>query len=167
MTDFKRIINPRQTVLISTRSESEIIGKKSLKNNLIAVDWHTPLSFAPMMYGFAITKQRFSYELVHNSKVFVVNFMPTSLEKDVLLCGRRSGKHIDKFRETGLTVEEAEKIDCCKVKEAVATLECEVISEVETGDHVFFIGKVVHSELKKDTKRVFHIIDNEFTTTIK
>lgn len=167
MPDFKKIINPRQTALISCRAETDILGKKTTKDNLITVDWHTPLSFEPMMYGFAITKKRFSYELVNKSGVFAVNFMPALLEKYVLFCGRHSGKHMDKFSETELSIEECEKIDCCKVREAIATLECEVINEIQTGDHVFFIGKVVYAELKKGGKRVFHVIDDEFTTTFK
>ena len=165
MSDFKKIINPRQTVLVSCRAETTLLGRELEKHNLIAVDWHLPLSFEPMMYGFAVTKKRFSYELVHTSGVFCINFMPSSLEKDVLFCGRNTGKHIDKFKETGLSIEECEKIDCCRVKEAAAFLECEVVEEVETGDHVFFVGKVVNSSLKKEAKRVFHIIDDEFTTT--
>ena len=159
-------IADRLEIPIGTVKNRIHIARKQLKDNLIAVDWHTPLSFEPMIYGFAVTKKRFSHNLIRDSRVFVVNFMPSSLAKDVLFCGRNSGRHTDKFKETGLSIEEAEKIDCCKVKEAAATLECEVIDEIETGDHIFFIGKVIKAELKKEAKRTFHVIDDEFTTTV-
>jgi len=62
---------------------------------------------------------------------------------------------MDKFKESGLTKEEADNIDCVRIKEAIGYHECEVVNEVDAGDHTIFIGKVVNSELKKETKRLF------------
>jgi flavin reductase (DIM6/NTAB) family NADH-FMN oxidoreductase RutF len=159
------IINPSQTVLVTCRGKANLFGKEISKDNMIAIDWHTPLSFRPMMYAVSIAKQRFSYDLIHDNQVLVVNFMPFELNKEVLFCGRNSGRTVDKFDKTGLTSEEATKIDCCRIKEACAYLECEVIEEKETGDHVLFICKVLFSQRKTDSNRVFHVEGDEFTTT--
>jgi len=160
------ITNPRQTVLITSREEMTILGKEQAKDNVFTIDWHMPTSFKPLLYAISVGKSRFTCEMIKKSKVFVVNFIPLSLKKEALFCGRHSGEHIDKFRETGLTKEEADSIDCPRIKEAAAYLECEVINEIETGDHVIFIGKAVNSGHKRDEKRLFHLTKDGFTTTV-
>lgn len=152
------ITNPRQTILLSCRSRG--------KDNMITLDWHTPLSFEPMMYTVSIGKTRFSLNLIKESKAFVINFMSKNFEKEILYCGQHSGKTLDKFKETGLEKEEAETIDCPRIKQALGYLECKVEKEIEAGDHILFIAKVSKAELKEKRKRLFHLFDDKFTTTI-
>lgn len=159
------IVNPRQTVLVTSRAKTEIFGKEIEKDNIITVDWHTPISFNPEIYGIAIGKTRFSHELIKKSRSFVINFMPFEKQKDVLFCGRNSGKTIDKFKKTDLTKEEAETIDCPIVGECVAFLECELIQELELGDHTFFIGKILRKQQRSESKKIYHVINDRFTTT--
>ena len=162
------IIAPRQTACISCRGKvkDKFSGKEEIKDNIITIDWHMQTSFEPFLYAISIGKTRFSCSLINKSRVFVVNFTPFSYKDEVLFCGRHSGEHMDKFRESGLRKEEAEKIDCCRIKEAVAFLECEVINQIEAGDHIIFIGKVVNSEERGKEKRVFHTTGDSFTTTV-
>ncbi len=161
------IYNPRQTVLVTCRGtiKDKFSGKETLKDNIIVLDWHMPLSFKPFLYAISVGKTRFSLNLIKESKVFVVNFMPLHLKDAVLFCGRNSGEHLDKFKKTELLKEESDKVDCPRIKQALAYLECEVIQEIETGDHILFIAKVVHSHESEKGKRIFHIKDDDFTTT--
>jgi flavin reductase (DIM6/NTAB) family NADH-FMN oxidoreductase RutF len=161
-----KLFNPRQTVLVSSTQEMELFGKNIEKNNLIAVDWHMPLSLKPFIYAISIGKERFSLEMIRKSGVFVVNFMPFSFSDSVLFCGRNSGRHMDKFFETRLTSINCEGIECVKVKEAIAHLECEVIQEIEVGDHILFIAKVIRFHEEGNGKRLFHVEKDQFTTTI-
>ena len=151
------LTNPRQTILLTCRAEG--------KDNVMTLDWHTPLSFEPMIYAVSIGKNRFSLNLVRKSKVFVINFMSKDFEKEVLYCGRHSGKEIDKFREAKLEKEEAETINCPKIKKSLGCLECQVIKEIEVGDHILFIANVSKAELRKKGKRLFHLFEDKFTTT--
>ncbi len=163
------INNPRQIILVSSRSHIDIMGKEELKEDIITLAWHMPVSFQPELYAIAVGKTRFSHKLISLSKVFVVNFISFELEKEALFCGTKSGEHIDKFKESGLTKEEADNIDCARIKEAIGYHECEVVNEVDAGDHTIFIGKVVNSDLKRNTKRLFQGSSSakgrEFTTT--
>jgi len=152
------LTNPRQTILLSCGAEG--------KENVMTLDWHTPLSFQPMMYAVSIGKTRYSLEIIRKSKVFVVNFVPKELEKVVLYCGTHSGRNIDKFEEAGLEKEEAETVDCPRIKQALGYLECKVEKEIEVGDHVLFIARVTNSFLKKEGKRLFHLFGDKFTTTL-
>jgi len=164
---MSKITNPRQTVLITCRSDIKVMGKSFLKDNIITVDWHMPTSFNPGLYAVSIGKSRLSCEMIRDSKGFVVNFMPYSQKKAVLYCGRHSGNHIDKYEQSGLEKEEAQTIDCPRIKEAVSCLECEVVDEKESGDHVIFIGKIMKNILKSDEKRIFHLTEDCFTTTVE
>ena len=160
------LTKPRQTVLITTRGEVEVLGKKVFKNNIITIDWHMPCSHEPQLYAISIGKSRFSYKLINESKVFVVNFISKDLEKPALYCGTHQGDHVDKFKESELTIEDCEKVDCGRVKQALGYLECEVIEEVDSGDHVIFIGKVLHTQLKENDKRLFHLGNHKFGTSL-
>jgi len=153
---------PIQTVLITCRGHSHILGNKTLKDNIITVDWHMPVSFKPSLYGISIGKNRFSLDLIKSSKCFIVNFIDYSLKDAALHCGTTAGVHADKFKDTGLKKEEGDKVDCPRIGEALAYLECEVINEVDAGDHILFIGKIIGGEHLKDGNRLFHTTGKEF-----
>jgi len=159
------ITNPKQVVLVTSRSHMNILGKDIEKDNIIAIAWHMQVSFEPHLYAVAVGKTRFSCELIQKSKAFVVNFVPKALEKEAVFCGSHSGKHMDKFKESGLTKEDAQNLDCPAISEAVGYLECEVVNEVEAGDHIIFIGNVINSKLKKDEKRLLQSSIG-FTTSV-
>ncbi len=165
MPNFSEIINPLQTVLVSCRGNATLVGRTTVKDNLITVDWHTMINVEPFLYGIAIGKTRFSHTLIKESGVFCINFVPHSKAGEVLYCGRHSGNFEDKFAKTGLGKLDCEKIDCCRVREAAAFLECEIIETIDFADHTFFIGKVVHSAvMDRNAKRLFHLKGDEFGT---
>jgi flavin reductase (DIM6/NTAB) family NADH-FMN oxidoreductase RutF len=162
------LTNPRQTVIVTCRARgARVMGVETEKDNAITIDWHMPVSFSPQLYAIAVGKSRFSYKILTESKAFVVNFIPETMAKEATFCGRRSGEHRDKLKEAEIKTHEADNIDCPRIVGAVGYLECEVIQEVEAGDHVIFIGKVVHAELVKEQKRLFHVDGDDFTTTVK
>ncbi len=126
-----------------------------------------PVSFSPPLYAICVGKTRLSHELISKSKAFVVNFVPYALKKEVLFCGRHSGRNLDKFKETGLKKEKAAKVDCPRIVQALATLECSVLQQIDAGDHTIFIGKILNAQFKKKDKRLFHLLLDDFTTTKK
>ena len=100
--------------------------------------------------------------MIKKAGCFVVNFVSADFKDDVVFCGTHSGKDVDKFAETKFEKEEAELIDCARIKQCLGFLECEVVNAVDVGDHVLFIGKVVHKGSKKEGKRLFHLGGDEF-----
>lgn len=153
---------PIQTVLVSCRAAIEQMGKKITRDNLIAVDWHMPASINPPLYLISIGNTRFSRQLIESSRCFVVNFVPYSLKDTVLFCGRRSGSHLDKWKEASLAKEEAESVDCPVVALSCGYLECEVVHQYQAGDHVIFAGKVLRQVEKFSCPRLFHVIEDKF-----
>ena len=162
--DLKEIAYPRQVILVTSQATTDIMGKKVDKKNIFTLSWHMPVSFDPLLYAISAGKQRFSYGLIKKSGVFCVNFMPYELKDKVMFCGSTSGRMKDKFAESGLTETDCEKIHCPRIKEALAYLECEVTEEIEAGDHVIFIGKVLNANKVKDGRRIFQSKQGFITT---
>jgi len=162
------LTNQRQTVIVTCRTRGAVVmGVETEKDNAITIDWHMPVSFSPQLYAISVGKSRFSYKIITESKAFVVNFLTENMAKEALDCGRKSGEHRDKLKEAGIRTHGSDNVDCPRIAGAAGHLECEVVQEIEAGDHVIFIGKVVHAELMKEGKRLFHVDGDDFTTTIK
>lgn len=160
------IYGPRQVVLVTSKGRATVMGRDVTKDDIITVAWHMPTSFNPVLYAISIGKTRFSHTLINNSKAFIVNFIPSSLEQKAVLCGTHSGQHIDKFKLAGFTRQEAHYLDCPRIKEAIGFVECEVINKIDTGDHTIFVGKVLTSEMVRQSPRLYHMEGSDFTTTI-
>lgn len=160
-----RINNPRQTVLVSCRGPATLLGVEEHINDIIPLDWHSPASYDPRKYIILVSKKAPALERIRSSGAFVVNFMPYEFKDKVIKCGKEFKK--DEFQEVGLTAAPSEKlIDCPRIKEAIAWLECEVEQETDVGDHVLFIGKVLHTDFITDAKRLFHVDGDVYTTTV-
>ncbi len=161
------IFNPRQTVLITCSGPATVLGKKvENQEEIIPLDWHSPASHEPPKYAIFLSKLLCATEIIRESRVFAVNFMPYTAKDKVLRAGLEHGEFTQKFDSIGFTRGMCEKIDCPKISEASGHLECEVENETDCGDHILFIGKVVWSELHKKEKRLFHVDGMEFTTTM-
>ena len=80
-------------------------------------------------------------------------------------CGVKSGRDDDKFKETGLTREKAEKVKAPMIAEAPVSIECKVKEIRELGSHHMFIAQVaaVHADEKymDVSVRSMDIIDGE------
>jgi len=165
---FPYLLHPRNTVLVTT------VGKDG-RPNVLAVAWITPISVNPPYLGISVKPGRYSHKLLLETGEFVVNIPTFDLAEKVMICGRKSGRQVDKFKEAGLTIEEAKVVRAPIIKKCAAHLECKVVNRFEVGDHDFFVGQVlaayVSEEHFKDVydvrkhKTLLHIGKNKFTTT--
>ncbi len=113
------------------------------KTNIITLAWATFLSFNPPYFGISIAPPRYSYKLIKDTGEFVANFCDSEKVRDILFCGRRSGRDVDKFEKTSFTELPALKVKPPRIKECYAHLECKVVDEVTVGDHTLFVGEIV------------------------
>jgi flavin reductase (DIM6/NTAB) family NADH-FMN oxidoreductase RutF len=150
--------HPSQTVLITGRHDEQ--------DNLEVCNWHMPASANPRIYAVSLPKDSPTKELIEKSKVFVVNFMPYRYFDEVRKCSLVGSKFEDKFKENNFRKADCSSIDCCYVKEACAFIECEVISAIDSGDHIIFLGEVIKSISLSNDKRLIQKSDGSFTTTI-
>ncbi len=117
--------------------------KEDKKDNILTVAWVGTVNSDPPMLSISVRKERFSYDLIKNTKEFVVNVPNRELAYATDLCGVVSGAKEDKFHLTGLSRAKAQKVSAPLIGECPLNLECHVKHEVELGSHVMFIGEIV------------------------
>mgnify|MGYP000075142913 CR=1 FL=1 len=138
------LLYPMTTFLITSRYKD--------KNNVMTANWVMPASFNPFLVAVAIGKSRYTYELIKKSKYFGIAVPPYEMKNIVLSCGSESGKNINKFERYKIKFE----IDEVPIIKGCDNLICKVRNEIETGDHVIFIGEVIKIyEERKDKKIVY------------
>jgi len=136
------LLHPKPAVLVIS------IDSSGRVNGMIAA-WTTPLSHSPPLIGVSISPKRYTYELVKESGEFTLNIMSKEYVKQIHFLGTVSGRdRKDKLRESGLTISKSKKVKAPHVEEALAVLECRVEKEVEAGDHVFFIARILEAYAK-------------------
>ena len=115
-----------------------------MKNsNIITVAWTGIVNTDPAMVYISVRKQRHSYEIIKNSKEFVINLTTQKLVKATDWCGVKTGAKVDKFKEMHLTKEKANFVKCPLIKESPVSVECQVVEEKDLGSHTMFLAKVV------------------------
>ena len=113
------------------------------KPNIITLAWAGTVCSEPPTVGLGIRPQRYSYRLIEDSGELVVNIPTKDLLKEADYCGVVSGKNVDKFSETGLTPEPAEKVKPPLIKECPVNLECVVKEKIPLGVHHLFLAEIV------------------------
>ena len=162
-----RFLYPRQVVLLSC-------ADKAGKTNIITLAWSMPASINPPMLIVGIGPKRYSHELIEETEEFVVNVPTMEILRETLFCGRRTGREINKFEETGLTPLPAMMVKPAIIKECVSHLECRLDQQLTTGDHTLFIGKVLAAYADKEAfderydlqkvKPIYHMGGDNFLT---
>jgi flavin reductase (DIM6/NTAB) family NADH-FMN oxidoreductase RutF len=129
MTEFK-FPDHALELLESLKSGRVLIGvSDGVEMNLMTVAWgFLGYTWNRPVFIAMIRPSRYTHDFFRRTDVFSVNFMSQEWQDALNFCGTRSGKYIDKFRETGLTPIEGVTTSVVVVKEADKVLECRVIS---------------------------------------
>lgn len=120
------------------------------KPNIITLAWVGTVCSNPPMLGLGIRPHRYSYGLIERSGEFVVNIPTKEILKETDFCGTVSGKDVDKFSQTGLTPEPAEKVKPPLIKECPVNIECVVKKKIPLGVHHLVLGEIVHVHVDQE-----------------
>lgn len=147
------MVYPLPAVMVSCQRSGE-------KPNIITVAWTGTICTNPPMLYISVRPERYSYGIIKETGEFVVNLTTKELARATDFCGVRSGKNVDKFKETGLTPLAADHVQAPLIAEAPVNIECRVTEIKELGSHHMFLAEVlaVHVEesyLDKNGK--FHL----------
>ncbi|NPD87096.1 MAG: flavin reductase [Asgard group archaeon] len=123
------------------------------KDSIITLAWGGTLSSSPPTVGIAIRKNRFSYDLIANSKEFVVNIPTTEMLEEVELCGTESGRDVDKWKGCNFTKGQGTIVETPLIVECPVSIECKLFKIVELGSHDLFLGEVVALHLDEEWKQ--------------
>ena len=133
---------------------------KEGRDDIITVAWAGTVCTNPPMVSISIRPERYSYHMIRETGEFVINLTTEELAFATDYCGVKSGRDVDKFKETGLTREKAEKVKAPMIAEAPVSIECKVKEIRELGSHQMFIDQVaaVHADEKyMDEKNRFDL----------
>jgi|YelNatPaOPRAMG01_1025707.scaffolds.fasta_scaffold01978_19 flavin reductase (DIM6/NTAB) family NADH-FMN oxidoreductase RutF len=142
--NFIYLLHPLPAFLITSISK---LGKP----NVMTASWVIPMSINPPLVVLSLRPERFTSQLIKETKEFVINIPPYELSSATLICGRISGRDNDKFKLANLTPISGNKVKSPVIKECIAHIECtlEDILDIK-GDHLLFIGRVVYSQVEED-----------------
>lgn len=120
------------------------VGDKEGETNIVTVAWTGTVCSDPAMLYVSVRPERYSHHMIMETGEFVVNLTTEDLVKATDYCGVRSGKDVDKWKETGLTQEKANKLSYAPIiKECPVNLECKVTEVKKLGSHDMFLAEVV------------------------
>lgn len=112
-------------------------------SNIITVAWTGILNTTPAMCYISVRPERYSYNLIKESKEFVINLTTKDLVYKVDWCGVKTGAKVDKFKEMNLTKEKAKNVKCPIIKESPVAIECRVKEIKKLGSHDMFVAEVL------------------------
>ncbi len=130
------MLYPVPAVMVSCKREGE-------KANIVTVAWAGTICTNPPMVSISVRPERYSYDIIKETKEFVINLTTKELTFATDYCGVRSGKDVDKFKEMKLTELPSQHIKAPAIAESPVNLECKVVKIEELGSHHMFIADVV------------------------
>ena len=138
------------------------VDENSKPSGMIA-GWNMKCSAEPPLFAVSLSKKGNTQKLIRQSREFVVSVPNKELEKDVESFGSTHGNEVDKFNESKIETEKAKFVKSPLLKNATVNFECRLEKEVDSGDHIIFIGAILASYINKDKKVLFNIkkIDNK------
>ena len=111
-------------------------------SNIITIAWTGTICTNPPMAYISVRPERYSYHMLRESGEFVINLATESMAYATDYCGVRSGRNVDKWKETGLTPVPAQTVKAPVIAESPVAIECRVTEVKELGSHHMFLAEV-------------------------
>ncbi len=149
------MVYPLPALMISCKRPGE-------KANIITVAWAATVCSTPPMVSISVRKERYSYDIIKETGEYVINLTTKDLAYATDLCGVKSGREIDKFKEARLTEQPSQVIKAPGIAESPVNIECKVTDIKELGSHSMFIAEVVNVQVDDkymDETGKFHLND--------
>jgi flavin reductase (DIM6/NTAB) family NADH-FMN oxidoreductase RutF len=148
-------LSPKPNILVTCKG-------KDGRENALAVAYAGNCSFDPPMLMVGIVPSRFSYDLIKESKVMVVNMVTKDFAEEYKYLGTISGRDEDKLKN--IKTQPADLIDCPMLSDCPVNIEGTIVDSIMTGSHEMFILKIekVHANeeyLNKDGSIDYSKID--------
>lgn len=130
------MLYPVPAVMISCKREGE-------RPNIITVAWAGTINTSPAMVSVSIRPERYSYDIIKETKEFVINLVTKDLTFATDYCGVKSGRDVDKFKEMKLTALDSKLVKAPSIEESPVNIECKVKDIIPYGSHHMFTAEVV------------------------
>lgn len=149
------MLYPVPAVMVSCQRPGE-------KPNIITIAWAGTVCSSPAMVSISVRPERYSYDILRETKEFVINLTTKELAFAADYCGVKSGREVDKFKEMGLTLCPSKEIKAPGIEESPVNIECKVRDVIPLGSHDLFLAEVAAVGVDEDyldEKGKFHLND--------
>jgi len=130
------------TVITTCAANGSLVGVTV--NSLCSVSLNPPLVL------FALDRQAFSLAAFRTTRAFAINVLAEGQED---LSRRFAQVRADKWTGTNHVIG---RLECPLLDGAIATLECRMHAQYDGGDHVLFMGRVIHAAWEGDAKTLLY-----------
>jgi len=89
--DIYRLLHPKMAFFLTS-------ADKKGNPNVMTCAWATPVSEEPPLVVVCVAKESYTAELIKQTKEFVINIPTKKLLKALWVCGKTSGRDVDKFK---------------------------------------------------------------------
>ena len=120
------------------------------KSNITTIAWTGIINSDPMLVYVSIRKTRLAHEMITEIGNFVINLPTDKQVVEADLCGTKSGRDIDKYKECNFTKSISSMITSPGIKECPITIECKVKEVKNLGSHDMFIAEVVNINIEEE-----------------
>jgi flavin reductase (DIM6/NTAB) family NADH-FMN oxidoreductase RutF len=127
-------------------SVAVVTVKKDEKVNAMTAAWTIPVSHRPALVVVHIAPQRFTHDLIMETKEFGLSILSDDQVDVAQYAGTVSGRKLDKFADDVLKQRSSKVIAAPVLEGCVATMECKLEKAISMGDHTIFVGRVVAME---------------------
>jgi flavin reductase (DIM6/NTAB) family NADH-FMN oxidoreductase RutF len=154
-----------------------LVAGDGKENNVMTIGW----GLVGMLWGkptfcVLVRKSRHTHQFLEKYGEFTVNVPRKGIQDAVELCGKKSGRDLDKFKEAGLTRIPSLKVKAPCIEECGICYECRVMWKTEVdervsklpwnvkgkfylkGDlHTIYFGEIVAARADEDVENTLHI----------
>src|ERR687888_2602956 len=116
----------------------------------MTVNWVTQISFEPPLIAVAVENESQTLPLLRTARAFALSVYPTGARQLAGKLGRSSANVPDKL--DGVAHHPAPATGAPVLDDATGWLECRVLSEQQTGDHVLVVAEVVEAGVQREEK---------------
>lgn len=113
------------------------------RKNILTVAWTGITNTVPPKTYISVRPSRHSYNIIKETREFVLNLTPTSLVRTADYCGIYTGAKVDKFKKCNLTPVEVEEVAAPMISECPVSLCCRVTDVLPLGSHDMFLADIL------------------------
>lgn len=135
-SDIYHLLHPKMAFLLTSIS-------KDGRPNVMTCAWATPVSEEPPIVIVSVSKDSYTAELIRQTKEFVINIPVKRFLKALWICGRVSGRDLDKFKKAGLVCGQARTVRPPVIEGCAGYMECKLRKTVDAGECFAFLGKIL------------------------
>lgn len=137
---------------------------KRERPNIIGLSWWMFTSWSPLMIAISVGHPRYSHECLEHHKEFVLCFPSEEQARDAWICGTKTGRSIDKFKDTGFVPIPSKSVKVPTIEGVTVAFECRVVQKAETGDHTVYIADV--TAMRGNPEKAMHLYSVHYTKLI-